>query len=32
VTYSLAGKTFAVATIGRPRESLIAETELERIR
>jgi apoptosis-inducing factor 3 len=30
VTYSLGGKTFAVATIGRQRESLIAETELER--
>ena len=30
VTYSLGGKTLAVATIGRPRESLIAETELER--
>ena len=30
VTYSLAGKTLAVATIGRQRESLIAETELER--
>jgi apoptosis-inducing factor 3 len=31
VTYSLAGKTLAVATIGRQRESLIAETELERL-
>jgi 3-phenylpropionate/trans-cinnamate dioxygenase ferredoxin reductase subunit len=31
VTYSLAGKTLAVATIGRQRESLVAETELERI-
>jgi NADPH-dependent 2,4-dienoyl-CoA reductase/sulfur reductase-like enzyme len=31
VTYSLGGKTLAVATIGRQRESLIAETELERI-
>ena len=30
VTYSLAGKVLAVATIGRPRESLIAETELEK--
>jgi NADPH-dependent 2,4-dienoyl-CoA reductase/sulfur reductase-like enzyme len=30
VTYSLAGKTLAVATIGRQRESLVAETELER--
>ncbi len=30
VTYSQAGRTLAVATIGRPRESLIAETELER--
>jgi len=30
VTYSLGGKTLAVATIGRQRESLIAETELER--
>lgn len=29
VTYLLAGKTLAVATIGRPRESLVAETELE---
>ena len=29
VTYSLAGKTLAVATIGRPRESLVAETVLE---
>lgn len=32
VTYSLAGKRLAVATIGRPRESLVAETELERTR
>ena len=32
VTYSLAGKTLAVATIGRQRESLVAETELERTR
>ena len=32
VTYSLAGKTLAVATIGRQRENLIAETELERSR
>ena len=32
VTYSLAGKTLAVATIGRPRESLVAETELEHTR
>ena len=31
VTYSLGGKTLAVATIGRQRESLIAETELERL-
>jgi NADPH-dependent 2,4-dienoyl-CoA reductase/sulfur reductase-like enzyme len=31
VTYLLAGKTLAVATIGRQRESLIAETELERV-
>jgi NADPH-dependent 2,4-dienoyl-CoA reductase/sulfur reductase-like enzyme len=31
VTYSLAGRTLAVATIGRPRESLVAETELERL-
>ena len=33
VTYSLAGKTLAVATIGRPRDrdSLVAETELEQI-
>ena len=31
VTYSLAGKTLAVATIGRQRESLVAETELELI-
>ncbi len=30
VTYSLAGKTLAVATVGRQRESLVAETELER--
>jgi NADPH-dependent 2,4-dienoyl-CoA reductase/sulfur reductase-like enzyme/nitrite reductase/ring-hydroxylating ferredoxin subunit len=30
VTYSQAGKTLAVATIGRQRENLIAETELER--
>jgi NADPH-dependent 2,4-dienoyl-CoA reductase/sulfur reductase-like enzyme len=30
ITYILAGKTLAVATIGRPRENLIAETELER--
>ena len=30
VTYSLGGKTLAVATIGRQRESLVAETELER--
>jgi NADPH-dependent 2,4-dienoyl-CoA reductase/sulfur reductase-like enzyme len=30
VTYSLGGKRLAVATIGRQRESLIAETELER--
>lgn len=30
VIYSAAGHTLAVATIGRPRESLIAETELER--
>lgn len=30
VTYSLAGRTLAVATIGRPRESLAAEHELER--
>jgi NADPH-dependent 2,4-dienoyl-CoA reductase/sulfur reductase-like enzyme/nitrite reductase/ring-hydroxylating ferredoxin subunit len=30
VTYSLAGRALAVATIGRPRENLIAETELER--
>ncbi len=30
VTYSLAGKTLAVATIGRQRENLVAETELER--
>ena len=29
VTYSLGGKRLAVATIGRQRESLIAETELE---
>jgi NADPH-dependent 2,4-dienoyl-CoA reductase/sulfur reductase-like enzyme/nitrite reductase/ring-hydroxylating ferredoxin subunit len=29
VTYSLAGKTLAVATIGRQRESLVAETKLE---
>ena len=27
---AVAGKTLAVATIGRPRESLVAETELER--
>jgi NADPH-dependent 2,4-dienoyl-CoA reductase/sulfur reductase-like enzyme/nitrite reductase/ring-hydroxylating ferredoxin subunit len=31
VTYSLAGKTLAVATIGRQRESLAAETKLERM-
>jgi len=31
VTYSLAGKKLAVATVGRQRESLIAETELERL-
>jgi NADPH-dependent 2,4-dienoyl-CoA reductase/sulfur reductase-like enzyme/nitrite reductase/ring-hydroxylating ferredoxin subunit len=31
VTYSLAGRTLAVATIGRARENLIAETELERL-
>jgi NADPH-dependent 2,4-dienoyl-CoA reductase/sulfur reductase-like enzyme/nitrite reductase/ring-hydroxylating ferredoxin subunit len=31
VTYLLAGKTLAVATIGRQRESLIAETELEQV-
>jgi NADPH-dependent 2,4-dienoyl-CoA reductase/sulfur reductase-like enzyme/nitrite reductase/ring-hydroxylating ferredoxin subunit len=31
VTYSLAGRRLAVATIGRPRESLVAETELERL-
>lgn len=31
VTYSLGGKTLAVATIGRQRESLAAETELERM-
>ena len=31
VTYLQAGKTLAVATIGRQRESLIAETELERV-
>jgi NADPH-dependent 2,4-dienoyl-CoA reductase/sulfur reductase-like enzyme/nitrite reductase/ring-hydroxylating ferredoxin subunit len=30
VTYSLGGKTLAVATLGRPRENLVAETELER--
>ena len=30
VTFSLGGKTLAVATIGRQRESLIAETQLER--
>jgi NADPH-dependent 2,4-dienoyl-CoA reductase/sulfur reductase-like enzyme len=30
VTYSLGGKTLAVATIGRQRENLVAETELER--
>jgi NADPH-dependent 2,4-dienoyl-CoA reductase/sulfur reductase-like enzyme/nitrite reductase/ring-hydroxylating ferredoxin subunit len=30
VTYSQAGKRLAVATIGRQRESLVAETELER--
>jgi NADPH-dependent 2,4-dienoyl-CoA reductase/sulfur reductase-like enzyme len=30
VTYSLGGETLAVATIGRPRENLVAETELER--
>lgn len=30
VTYSLGGKTLAVATIGRARENLIAEVELER--
>jgi NADPH-dependent 2,4-dienoyl-CoA reductase/sulfur reductase-like enzyme len=30
VTYSLAGKTLAVATVGRGRENLVAETELER--
>ena len=30
VTYSAGGKTLAVATIGRGRESLVAETELER--
>jgi len=30
VTYSLGGKRLAVATVGRQRESLIAETELER--
>lgn len=30
VSYLLAGKTLAVATIGRGRESLTAETELER--
>ena len=30
VTYSLGGKTLAVATVGRQRESLVAETELER--
>jgi apoptosis-inducing factor 3 len=30
VTFSLGGKTLAVATIGRQRESLIVETELER--
>ncbi len=32
VTYSLGGKTLAVATIGRQRESLIAETGLEQSR
>jgi NADPH-dependent 2,4-dienoyl-CoA reductase/sulfur reductase-like enzyme/nitrite reductase/ring-hydroxylating ferredoxin subunit len=30
VTYSREGTALAVATIGRPRESLVAETELER--
>jgi hypothetical protein len=30
VTYSLGGKTLAVATNGWPRKSLVAETELER--
>jgi apoptosis-inducing factor 3 len=30
VTYSLGGNTLAVATVGRQRESLVAETELER--
>jgi NADPH-dependent 2,4-dienoyl-CoA reductase/sulfur reductase-like enzyme len=30
VTYSLAGKRLAVATIGRPRENLVVEAELER--
>jgi hypothetical protein len=32
VTYLLSGKKLAVATIGRGRENLIAETELERQR
>jgi 3-phenylpropionate/trans-cinnamate dioxygenase ferredoxin reductase subunit len=32
VTYSRAGHRLAVATIGRQRESLVAETELERTR
>jgi apoptosis-inducing factor 3 len=31
VTYSLNGDRLAVATIGRQRESLVAETELERV-
>jgi apoptosis-inducing factor 3 len=30
VTYSLAGETLAVATVGRQRDNLVAETQLER--
>jgi hypothetical protein len=32
VTYSLAGKRLAVATVGRQRENLVAEVELEESR